>query len=134
MPFAGVPEFDAALKRIVTAAEKATGDAVMTGAHLVEGATKVRASGRPGPRVVSGSHRRSVHVEGPKTAGTQVSAQIGPSMIYSRRLELGFTGSDAIGRSYHTAAFPSLTPGLADTMPQLEQVFVRAWLGAIETA
>jgi hypothetical protein len=51
-------------------------------------------------------------------------------MPYSRRLELGFSGTDAIGRVYHEAARPYLEPGLAYAMPELAEIFNSAWVAA----
>lgn len=37
-------------------------------------------------------------------------AVVGPSMEYSARLEFGFMDTDSLGRTYHQAAQPYLTP------------------------
>lgn len=128
--FSGGAEFDAALERIVVDAEKAGADGALEAAHIVEGKAKDRASGRPGPRVRSGSHRRSFHVEGPRSDDGRVAVDVGPAMIYSRRLELGFAGADSKGRIYKQPAYPSLGPGLEDAMPDIERLFVKVWTEA----
>ena len=105
----GVPEFEAAIGVMKAAVEAATIEAVKQGAALIEAGAKARSSGRPGPNVRSGSHRRSIHVEGPTIGDGQVSAQIGPSMKYSRRLELGFMDmKDSLGRLYHQRPLPKM--------------------------
>lgn len=145
MSVRGGAEFRAAVERMIVAAEQAATSAVMQGAHKIEAAAKQHSSGRPGPYVggsnpaypkapPGGAHRRSIHVEGPTVSGSKVSAQVGPSMIYSRRLELGYSGTDAKGRIYKQPPYPSLQPGLDDAEKMLEELFVRAWAGASEGA
>lgn len=42
---------------------------------------------------------------------------VAPSMVYSARLEFGFSGKDSLGRTYSQAAQPYLTPA-AEQAPQ----------------
>jgi hypothetical protein len=96
-------------------------------AHMVQAQAMVNASGearwtngRPGPRarqggtgpgVVSGSLRRSIMVDGPTSMGSgEWMMLVGPTMRYSRRLELGFEGADSRGRSFHQPPYPYLKP------------------------
>jgi hypothetical protein len=133
--FSGGPEFSAALARIAVAVERAAADAVMKGAHMIEASAKAHSSGRPGPNVPSGSHRRSIHVEGPTVSGGQIRADIGPSMIYSRRLELGYDDmTDALGRVYHQKPLPYLDPALAEVTPRLNELISVTVGAAIEGA
>jgi HK97 gp10 family phage protein len=121
----GMQAFRDTLKAIEDAANKATETAVKKGAALIEAKAKARSP------VLHGANRRSIHVEGPIPMGfLGYSASIGPSMIYSRRLELGFSGTDAIGRAYHQAPRPYLAPGLADAQPELAAIFSAAWAAA----
>ena len=124
--WSGLPEFNAAIDGMVEAANVATRDAVKKGASLIESKAKAHSP------VLTGSNRRSIHVEGPIGVSAMLgySASIGPSMIYSRRLELGFSGTDAIGRAYHQAPHPYLAPGLADAIPGLSAIFEAAWATA----
>ncbi|WP_367046149.1 hypothetical protein [Streptomyces sp. Je 1-332] len=68
------------------------------------------ASGRPGPRVVTGKYRASwqseVHRAGPVIVGA-----VGTDAPQGRRLEFGFVGVDSLGRHYNQPPFPHL--GLA---------------------
>jgi hypothetical protein len=48
-------------------------------------------------------------------------AYVGPSMEYSARLEFGFVGVDALGRSYNQAPRPYMTPAAE----QAEAFFTR---------
>jgi hypothetical protein len=125
MVWSGIPEFNAAIDGMVEAANIATRDAVAKGAAKIEEKAKARSP------VAHGANKRSIGVTGPVGAGVLgYMATIAPSMPYSRRLELGFSGTDAIGRVYHEAARPYLEPGLADAMPELAEIFNSAWVAA----
>ena len=63
------------------------------------------ASGRPGPRVITGDYRRSITLE-MTTVDGRVAAVVGTSHPAGRRLELGFVGSDSLGRHYNQPPFP----------------------------
>lgn len=94
--------------------------------HMVEAQAKENSSGearwlhgRPGPRarqggtgpgVVTGSHRRSIMVDGPSLAGGLWTISVGPTMRYSRRIELGFQGIDSRSRHYDQPPMPYLKP------------------------
>ena len=130
--FEGFPELNAAFDAATQAVLDANVVSVRKGAALVEASAKRHASGRPGPNVVSGSHRRSFNVTGPTVSGTTVAALVGPSMIYSRRLELGYVGADSLGRVYNQPPFPSLTPAVSDTQDELKELFTEGWRAALE--
>lgn len=121
MVFEGVHAFDAALERMVAAADAAGREIVTKGGHIIEAKAKRRASGRPGPNVITGSHRRSFTVGNVVREGFGVwRSDTGPTMIYSRRLELGFQQVDSSGRVFNTPAYPSLGPGLQDARTELQ--------------
>lgn len=118
----------AALRQMISDADAATKGAVAEAAHLVEAKAKANAAGRPGPRVVSGDLRRSIHVDGPIREGTLgYSAQVGPSVIYARRIELGFVGTDSIGRHYNQQPYPYLRPGFDEAKSSFDEIFTRNW-------
>lgn len=81
--------FNAHLRSMADRADAATRQAVAEGAALIERKAKENSSGRPGPNVQTGAHRRSIVTEGPVKTGNSWEARIGPTMVYSRRLELG---------------------------------------------
>ncbi|MGD0386773.1 MAG: hypothetical protein ABSB73_11645 [Solirubrobacteraceae bacterium] len=69
------------------------------GALIVQSAAQRRL--HVGYGVVSGTMRRSIHTQGPEPRGPGVFAtRVGPSVIYARRFELGFFGTDVLGRVY----------------------------------
>ncbi len=75
--------------------------------------TRVRAaaSGRPGPRAITGDYRRSITLE-MATVDGRVAAIVGTAAPQGRRLELGFVGVDSIGRTYNQPPFPHFSPPL----------------------
>lgn len=116
--------FNAALDAMADRADAATRQAVTDGAALIERRMKQNSSGRPGPNVQSGAHRRSIVTEGPSRVGNTWEARIGPTMIYSRRLELG-GGNWPAGLK-----FPYAEPAIewARNGP-IGEVFRRHWAG-----
>lgn len=70
---------------------------------------KLRASGRPGPRRITGDYTRQMNMQadhGPD--GVEVT--IGGSGVQGPRLEYGFVGSDSLGRRYNQRPFPHYQP------------------------
>lgn len=82
--------FNAHLRAMQDDADRATRQAVAEGAALIERKMKENSSGRPGPNVQSGAHRRGIITIGPRFLGRMWEALIGPTMVYSRRLELEY--------------------------------------------
>ncbi len=115
----GVRELQYALTEKVAAMDAAAREVVTKGGHMIERAAKGHANGRPGPNVVTGSHRRSIGVHSITKKGTSWESQTGPTMVYSRRLELGYVQVDALGRLYDQPPYPSLGPGLQDVRDDL---------------
>ncbi|MET9294412.1 HK97 gp10 family phage protein [Streptomyces sp. NPDC003077] len=87
------------------------------------------ASGRPGPRVITGRYRASWRsdVQG---AGPVVVAEVGTSAAQARRLEYGFVGVDSLGRQYAQPPFPHLGPAVDHAGPEI----VRELGNAVEKA
>lgn len=85
--------------------------------------TKVQAhsSGRPGPMVRTGGYRRS-HGMRMISEGGNPMAVVGTNHPAGRRLEFGFVGVDALGRSYNQPPYPHYGPAL----DEIEEAFVRA--------
>jgi hypothetical protein len=76
---------------------------------LVEQLVKQNASGRPGPNIITGKYRATIHslfyVQGLVAIGVVTS-----DAAQAERLENGFIGTDALGRMYHQPAFPHFQP------------------------
>ena len=101
--------------------------AVASSAAVKTAALAVQAAGMKHTKVVSGSLRRSWRTEsqGP------YAAFVGPTMIYARRIELGFEGPDSLGRVYHQAPKPYVRPAYDETFPQIRPFFVTSIAAAI---
>lgn len=70
-----------------------------------------------GPGVVTGFMRNSIQVRQSSAYGA-VGWQntVHPGGPYYRRLELGFTGRDSIGRRYNQPPYPFMSPARDDTI------------------
>jgi hypothetical protein len=125
----GVPEFEAGLSTFMAKIGAETMKGVAEGAHLIEAQAKQNASGRPGPNVVTGTLRRSIHVLGPTPLGIGGAvAFVGPTVIYGRRVELGYSGTDSLGRNYKQQPFPFLGPAYKYAVSVgLPVIFRRRW-------
>lgn len=76
-----------------------------------------RASGRPGPRAITGDYRRSWSMELGRRGGGP-AAVVGTSAPQGRRLEHGFVGTDSLGRNYNQPPFPHVRPAADVIEPQ----------------
>lgn len=68
---------------------------------------KANASGRPGPRAITGDYRRSWTRK--KVPG---GFNVGTNRPQARRLEYGFVGADSLGRVYNQPPYPHLGPAV----------------------
>jgi hypothetical protein len=78
------------------------------------------AEGEP-PHVLTGRLRLSIKHE-VERRGRRILGRVGTNVIYGRRLELGFTGTDAAGRSVRQGPRPYLRPALVEN----EEAIIRA--------
>lgn len=69
------------------------------------------ASGRPGPNVITGAYRNSWRPETHRIPYGAICT-LGTDAPQGRRLELGFNGTDSLGRSYNQPPFPHVQPAL----------------------
>jgi len=101
---------DDARRRMLAAAEAVTGRqaelALVAGALLIQNAAKVLA-----PKVTT-TLARSIHIgghtfdggaEGASDIGGNSPQQVavGTNLVYARRIEYGFSGTDSLGRTYN---------------------------------
>ena len=84
--------------------------------QILETRVKARASGRPGPNVITGDYRRSINLE-LVSEGNAFGAVVGTVAVQGRRLEYGFVGVDSLGRHYDQPPFPHHLPALDETEP-----------------
>ena len=93
---------------------KALNKAVRKTAQLGLARVRARASGRPGPRRITGDYKRSMSI----VYLDALVASIGTNAPQAARLEYGFVGEDALGRNYAQPPFPHWRP-MADELPEI---------------
>ncbi|MFE4535801.1 HK97 gp10 family phage protein [Streptomyces scopuliridis] len=106
----------AALARMGPAARARTRTITRHHTMLLRVRIQRNASGRPGPRVITGQYRASWDVR-VHSSGGQVTAEVFSDAPQSRRLEYGFVGADSIGRHYRQPPFPHVEPAFRQTQP-----------------
>ena len=88
--------------------------------HASQPRTNPRPSATPeGPRLLTGDYNRSITRLTTRRATTTTSA-VGTNKIQGPRLEFGFTGVDALGRTVNARPYPHFGPGLDEISPQFE--------------
>lgn len=90
---------------------------------------KSAASGRPGPRRVTGDYTRSMNAQVSRGPGGTVGT-IGTNAVQAARLEFGFFGADSLGRHYRQRAFPHWRP----TFEWMQEGFVAGLPTAVDRA
>jgi hypothetical protein len=106
----------------------AAGQGVSLKPAVVAGALPIANKAKMLSPYKTGNNRRGIHVGGEGslggleggTTGTDIGGQevsktsitvlVGTNVEYARRLELGFAGTDALGRTYNQPARPYLRP------------------------
>lgn len=84
---------------------------------ILQGRVKANAAGRPGPRMQTGDYNRSISLR-VGMDGMAVAASVGTVRPQGRRLEMGFVGTDSLGRSYNQKALPHFGPAMDETGPE----------------
>lgn len=116
MPVEGVPEFEAALTAMVARVRVGAQKAAQDAAHVVEAAAKGRAP------VLTGTLRRSIRSWVSREDVTEVGYAVAPTVVYARRIELGFKGPDSLGRVYNQQPDPYLKPAVHDSLPRVARI------------
>jgi len=86
---------------------------------LLETRVKANASGRPGPRAITGDYRRSWTTTINSVRGSTIGT-VGTNKPQGRRLEYGFVGADRAGRVFNQPPFPHLGPAVDQIQPMFE--------------
>jgi hypothetical protein len=132
LEWTGISEFAAALDATIARASVETRAAVAEVASEVEKLAKEFASGRPGPNVVTGTLRRGIKHDPITPWGVRGwQTELGPTAVYSRRIELGFHGTDALGRHYNQGPFPYFTPAWNTIVPFAAEIYALHWRKAL---
>jgi hypothetical protein len=144
-----------ALEVIRDAVHRATQVAMIAGGEVVVKAARLQFNGqhpRGTPRSVGGNRPQSISenlknsIRIFSTVETEPGTwetRVGPTMIYARRIELGFAGVDSLGRDYkpHVDSrgrvtvggrpYPYLKPGLNIARPAINLIVQREWEKAL---
>jgi hypothetical protein len=94
---------------------------VRTHGAMLEAAVKRNASGRPGPRVITGAYRRSIVSYYDSSGGMTFAFTVGTNAPQGARLEYGFHGVDSLGRNYNQPPYPHFGPAIDWLEPQFEK-------------
>lgn len=85
-----------------------------------EARTNPRPSPSPeGPRALTGDYRGSITRQTTRLARRTICV-VGTNKVQGPRLELGFDGIDAAGRTVHAQPYPHFGPGLDEIAPGFE--------------
>ncbi|MEU7338709.1 HK97 gp10 family phage protein [Streptomyces sp. NPDC007074] len=91
--------------------------------RLLRALVMERASGRPGPNVITGDYRSSWTPE-PFAVPDGGGVEVGTREPQGRRLEFGFYDmTDSIGRHYYQPPFPHVEPSVNELSSQYEDAF-----------
>lgn len=123
----GEKDLIATLDSIKNESEKTVGTAMALAAVKV----KNRARGRV-PKVTR-TLERSIHPDNLQVGNSKVTIDIGTDVEYARRIELGFAGTDSLGRRYNQPAHPYLRPALMDSKQEVQQDVSRAMKAMIRS-
>lgn len=130
--FDGLSEWDAAVDRLIERTSAASKEVVSKGAELINKNAAERAPVR------RGTLRRSIRRTklAPFTA-TSWMAECGPTVIYGRRVALGFgpggsLGIDSLGRHYHQKGNNFWERGLSDSEAELRTLYIETYSAALE--
>ncbi|MER0443018.1 hypothetical protein ABR738_00255 [Streptomyces sp. Edi4] len=128
--FTDARQLATAITTAATAIGPATTTAIRHEAMVLQALIQASASGRPGPNVITGAYRASWQVD-VRTRRGGATATVGTFAPQARRLELGFTGTDARGRAYAQPPFPHVAPALAQIQQNFAERIGRAVLEAL---
>lgn len=113
-----------ALLAIAARVEAAGQQIAQQGAEIVRGAAMRKL--HVGFGVVSGTMRRSHQVTAARLVGPGMwSASVGPTVIYARRFELGFVGTDSLGRRYDQRGRPYFKPAVNESRARIQALATR---------
>jgi len=128
----GVPQAIRLLNRVGVAAGSAMEVGMRRGGLLGQSIVRGNASGRPGPRVVTGDFRRSIVADTEAVGfGGQgvVFSQIGTNAAQGLRLEFGFYGVDVLGRRYNQPPYPYMARSVPAVAAAYESEVLKAFKG-----
>lgn len=138
LDWVGLDQLKQAMQKAVQDTDAVARMNLTQAAALVEAGAKKNFSGshkrgRPHvggdqPNVVTGTLRRSIMTTpAVRTGYAAYTATVGPSVVYARRVELGFTGTDSAGRTYRQRPYPYFGPAVKAAQPRIQTLAARNW-------
>lgn len=79
------------------------------------------------PHIRTGNLARSIQTHAAKVGAGKWQSATYPGMAYGRRVELGFRGTDSLGRRFNQPPYPYLEPGFQKALPELRELATRLW-------
>ncbi len=119
---ATVAALDAMVSRITAA----------SAAAARKGAMALQAAGMRNSPVVRGTLRRSWRTQIITSGPSVFAARVGPTIIYARRIELGFKGTDSLGRLYDQAPKPYAKPAFENVIPGIRATAISELARAVK--
>jgi len=128
--FSGVSGFESDIDALIAKVNEATRMGVVAGAALIEAEAKKRAP------VKRGSLRRSINTISVTGGDGSYEARIAPTIIYGRRIELGYHGVDSLGRNYGPpnkgyGGHPYLRPAVDASGSEIVDIMQTWWASAL---
>jgi HK97 gp10 family phage protein len=124
--FDGLSEWDAAVDEMIARAAAASREIVLKGTEIIDKNAAKRAP------VKSGTLRRSIRrTKLAQFSATGYMAECGPTVKYGRRIELGFKGTDSLGRKYNQNGRPYFEPGVKDSEEELRDLYFSTYAEAL---
>lgn len=128
----GQREFGAALHRLNAKSDIAAQAIVTEGGALIAASAKRHFNGGSEPMTRTGTLARSIRmVDVHPTGPGAFMSKTGPTVVYGRRIELGFHGTDSIGRHYNQSGRPFMRPGIKDAESGIAELAQRHWAEAL---
>lgn len=92
---------------------------------MMQARVKANASGRPGPRIITGDYNRSISGQVEVTGGSVVGivSSLAPQ---AARLEYGFDSEDSRGRRYSQPPYAHFGPGFDAIAPMYEAAIAKS--------
>lgn len=118
-----------ALQALVLRVEGATPALLQAAGRAAATHARSHMGSRPGPHIITGRLHSSLRV---RTDGRRVLVYpSGSAAPYARRIELGFVGTDSLGRVYNQPPYPYFRPGVRRAARDMGTTARNVWAAAI---
>jgi hypothetical protein len=125
--FEGLPAWNAAVDGLIERGNLAAREVVTKGAEVVANHGKQEAPVKEGT-LRRGIVRTKLEEFGPAAW----LAEVGPTAVYGRRVDLGFHGTDALGRNYDQAGNPYWERAQGGSEAELADLYYDIFARALE--